>query len=173
MTNQEKYEHTKFIIERFDHYNDSVNNKGSFYIALNTFLLGGLFAGFVSLYKDIHYGGYLMCLLLGFGVCSLVSIGLTIIAINPFLNSGTKGSRRKSLMFFGSISEYQKNTYVETFLQQDADQILNDSLTQAWVLSTGLTGKYKKLKIAGWLLIAQFVLMIPIIYYIALNLISK
>ena len=44
-----KYEHAKFVIERFDHYYDTVNSKGSFYIGLNTFILGGLCAGYISI----------------------------------------------------------------------------------------------------------------------------
>lgn len=172
MNKDGKYEHAKFIIERFDHYNDSVNNKGAFYIGLNTFLLGGLFAGFASLYKEIEMTYCLWSLLIGFGLCSILSSILTVIAINPFLVSGNKDSKKRSLIFFGSVSEYEKENYVEAFLQQDEDRKIYDTVNQSWLLARGLTGKYEKLRWAGWLIIAQFILLIPIIYSITKSLLQ-
>ena len=32
----------KYTINRFDHYFDSVNNKSAVYIAINTFITGGI-----------------------------------------------------------------------------------------------------------------------------------
>lgn len=43
-----KYNHLQFIIQRFDQYFDAINNKGSFYIGLNTFILTGLSAGYFA-----------------------------------------------------------------------------------------------------------------------------
>lgn len=172
MATIEKYEHTKFIIERFDHYYDAVNNKGTFYIGLNTFLLGGLFVGFVTLYQQIPKPQYLWIMLISFALCSIVSTVATISAINPFLLSGKKKPRNRSLIFFGSIAKYQKENFVDTFLTQDNDRILKDLITQSWFLAKGLNLKYERLKLAGYLLIAQFVLLIPIIYCITKNLIT-
>ncbi len=173
MTKKETYEHAKFIIDRYDHYNDSVNNKSAFFIALNTFLLGGLFVGFVNFYRDMEMPHTLWCLLILFGLCSILSTMLTVIASNPFLVSGNKGAKRRSLIFFGSVSEYNRENYVEAFLKQGEDRMTEDAVSQAWLLATGLTAKYRKLRVAGWLLIAQFLLLIPIIYFITLNLINK
>ncbi len=173
MATIEKYEHAKFVIERFDHYYDSVNNKGAFYIGLNTFLLGGLFIGFVSLYQQIAKPEYLWIMLISFAVCSVISTVSTILAINPFLLSGKKRNRNRSLIFFGSVAEYQKDNYVNTFLSQDNERILNDTVTQTYFLAKGLTLKYKHLKLAGYLLIIQFILLIPIIYCITKNLINN
>jgi hypothetical protein len=172
MATIEKYEHAKFVIERFDHYYDCVNNKGTFYVGLNTFLLGGLFIGFVSLYQQVAKPQYLWILLISFAICSVISTVATILAINPFLLSGNKKSRNRSLIFFGSVAEYQKENYADTFLKQDNDRILTDTVTQTWFLARGLDLKYKRLKVAGYLLIAQFVLLVPIIYCITKNLIS-
>lgn len=169
----EKYEHAKFAIERFDHYYDSVNNKGAFYIGLNTFLLGGLFVGFVTLYNQVAKPQYLWVMLICFALCGVISIVATIFAINPFLLSGKKKSRNRSLIFFGSIAEYQKENFIKTFLDQDSSRILNDTVTQTWFLAKGLDLKYKRLKIAGYLLIIQFVLLIPIIFCITKNLINN
>ncbi len=166
---KDKYEHAKFVIDRFDHYNDSVNNKGAFSIALNTFLLGGLCVGFLSLYEKIDKPFYLLFMLTIFGLCNLASTVLTIIAINPFLTSGNDKSKR-SLIFFGSVSQYKKENYIEAFLSQDENRAINDTVSQAWHLADGLTSKYRKLKLAGWLLIGQFVFLTFIIYSVTKNL---
>ena len=44
-------EELQFIINRYDHYYDSVNNKGQFYLGFNTFLIGGL-AGVYALLQQ-------------------------------------------------------------------------------------------------------------------------
>jgi hypothetical protein len=173
MTRQENYNHAKFIIDRYDHYNDSVNNKSAFFIALNTFLLGGLFVGFVNFHRDMEMTRSLWYLPIVFGLSSILSTILIVIASNPFLVSGNKEARRRSLIFFGSVAEYKRENYLQAFTQQDDDRLTEDTVNQAWILATGLTSKYRKLRIAGWLLIFQFLLLIPIIYYIALNLINK
>jgi hypothetical protein len=173
MTRKDKYEHAKFIIGRYDHYNDAVNNKGAFYIGLNTFLLGGLCVGFVTIHKEIEKPQFLWWLAIAFGLLSILSIVLTIFAINPYLSSGNKDSKKRSLIFFGSVSEYQKENYIKTFLVQDEDRMTDDIINQAWLLSKGLTQKYKSLRIAGWMLIIQFFLLIPIIYSITKNLLQN
>jgi hypothetical protein len=173
MATIEKYEHAKFVIGRFDHYFGIVNSKGSFYIGLNTFLLGGLFAGFTSVYRQLDKPLYLWALVLLFAFSSLVSIVSTILAINPFLVSGNKASANRSLIFFGSISEYEKSNYATAFVQQDNDRMLHDTITQTWFMARGLVAKYKKLRLAGYLLVFQFLLLIPIIYCITTNLTIK
>lgn len=173
MATIEKYEHAKFVIERFDHYYDSVNNKGAFYIGVNTFLLGGLFIGFISLYQQVAKPQYLWVMLIIFAMCSIVSTIATILAINPFLLSGKKKSKNRSLIFFGSVADYQKENYVSTFLAQDNERILNDTVSQTYFLAKGLSLKYQRLKVAGYLLIVQFILLIPIIYCITKNLINN
>lgn len=173
MNNKEKYEHAGFMINRFDHYNDSVNNKGAFYIGLNTFLLGGLCVGFVSLYDKLEKPFYLWVLLIAFALCSIASIILTIIAINPYLASGNELSRNRSLIFFGSIAEYKKDNYMQAFKQQEDERSLDDMITQVWLLSKGLTKKYRRLKWAGFLLIVEFILLAPIIFCITKMLLDK
>lgn len=172
MTRREKYEHAKFIIDRYDHYNDAVNNKGTFYIGLNTFLLGGLSVGFVTLHKEIDKPQHLWWLAIAFGMLSVFSIVLTIFAINPYLVSGNKDSKKRSLIFFGSVSQYQKENYLQSFMDQDEDRMAIDTVNQAWLLSRGLTQKYQRLRVAGWLLVIQFLLLIPIIYSITKNLLQ-
>jgi hypothetical protein len=171
MTNQEKYEHAKFIIERYDHYYDTVNNKGAFYIALNTFLLGGLFAGFIALNDTVSKPYYLWLLLVIFAICNLLSSVITILAIHPYVDT-TKRPTKKSLMFFGSVSIYQRENFVDAFRDQDDERTIKDATTQVWFLARGLTVKFRRLKIAGYLIIAQFIILIPVIYCVTKNLIT-
>ncbi len=51
--------------------------------------------------------------------------------------------------------------------------MLQDTVDQSWTLATALVSKYRKLQLAGYLLIAQFALLIPIIYSININLPTK
>ncbi len=173
MTSIDKYDHAKFIIGRYDLYLNIVNSKSAFYIGLNTFLLSGLLTGYTSIYSQLHKPQYLIVLLVLFAVSSLFSIGLTILAINPYLKSGNDLSKDRSFLFFGSVAHYDKGNFITAYSQQDGERMLHDTVSQTWMLSKGLVSKYKKLKLAGYLLIFQFVLLIPIIYFITINLISK
>jgi hypothetical protein len=171
MSSQDKYEHAKFVIERYDHYFDTVNNKGAFYIGLNTFLLGGLFAGFIALHEKVSKPYYLWVLLILFAICNLISSIITILAIHPYVNTSKK-SAKKSLMFFGSVATYDREIFGNAFMQQDQQHIGKDTVTQVWFLARGLTIKFRRLKFAGYLIIVQFFILIPIIYSIIKNLLT-
>jgi len=170
MNNISHYDHAKFAMGRFDQYLNIVNSKGSFYVALNTFLLGGLFTGVTAIYRQINHPPVIWWLLSAFAVCSLVSIICTILAINPYLNSGNRTSAHRSLLFFGSVQGWEKAAHEKTFMDQDDARMLHDTISQSWVLSCGLVSKYHKLRIAGFLLITQFLLLPFIIYCIISNL---
>ncbi|RYZ21834.1 MAG: hypothetical protein EOO16_11500 [Chitinophagaceae bacterium] len=166
MKNNETIEQAKFVIGRYDHYYDSVNTKGSFIIGLNTFLLGGLLAGYVGLYEKIEIPQWIVALIIAFGLCSILSSMLTVFAIHPFLNSGNKDTKKRSQIFFGSVSQYDRENFIEAFKARTEQQIVNDLSCQVWILATGLTKKYDYLRIAGWLLIVQLILLVPITLFI-------
>lgn len=171
MSNIEKYEHARYVIDRYDHYYDTVNSKGAFYISLNTFMLGGLFAGFITLKDQLDKPLYLWTLLILFACCSLLSSTLTVLAIHPFVNNSHKKGK-SSLIFFASVARYEKDSFIEAFLQQDENRRTRDTISQMWHLSKGLTRKFQLLKISGLLVIAQFIFLIPIIFSI-INLIKS
>jgi hypothetical protein len=156
---------------RFDKHYETVNSKGAFYISLNTFLLGGLFVGFTSLYDKIDKPIALWVCCILFSLSSLVSSIFVILAINPFLKSGDEMKARPSLLFFGSVAQYQNDHYLQSLRSQSETELEEDMVGQIWLLSQGLCKKYRKLSIAGWLLILQLILLLPIIYYITSNLI--
>lgn len=169
MSNISHYEHAKFIIGRFDYYLNIVNTKGTFYVGLNTFLLGGLFTGIMAVYKQIDHPLLLWLLLGGFVLCSLVSIICTIIAINPFLRSGNSSSPNRSLVFFGSVNEFDKAAHASAFVAQDDEAKTQDCISQSWILARGMVPKYKRLSVAGILLIVQFLLLPLVILCITQN----
>src|SRR6185312_14862991 len=118
-----KYEHAKFIIGRFDQYLNIVNSKGSFYIGVNSFLLGAVFTGVTTAYTHMSHPAYLWWVLGAFAVCSLTSIICTITAINPYLKSGNRSSADRSMLFFGSVRELDKPAHQIAFLAQDEGNI--------------------------------------------------
>ena len=52
----EKVEMLKHTMDRYDHYYDSINNKSNLFLALNTFLLGGIVTGYYSIKNEIACG---------------------------------------------------------------------------------------------------------------------
>lgn len=165
-----KYEHIKFIIERFDHYYDTVNNKGSFYIGLNTFIFGGLCVGYSSLYKSIHADIWTWILLAVLVMSCLSSTLFTISAIKPYSKDNHSNDDNPSLMYFGGIVRYELNHLKEKFNEQTPEQMNNDALQQMHSLAKGLNGKFKKLRIASVFLQIQFCALIPLFIIIIKNL---
>lgn len=53
MQAEKKIEMLRHTMDRYDHYYDSVNNKGNLFLTLNTFLLGGIITGYYSVKSDI------------------------------------------------------------------------------------------------------------------------
>lgn len=165
-----KYEHARFIIERFDHYYDAVNAKGSFYIGLNTFIFGGICVGYLGLHTKVIADNSLWLLFTGLIVCNVLSTYFTIMALMPFLKDGEQEQLLPSLIYFGGITRYELPYYKEKFNELNDEGMLDELIQQAHCLAKGLDGKYKKLKYAGLLVIAEFILMLPLLFLIIKNL---
>lgn len=165
-----KYEHLKFIIERFDNLYDAANNKSSFYIGLNTFIFGGVCVGYISLYKSLSTTGWIWALMILVFLCSLASIILTLMSSKPYLHDNHTNEDKPSLMFFGGIARHPLSYLKEKFNAQTSGQITEDALQQAHSLAMGLNIKYRRLKTAGHLLLAQFILLVPLFILIIHNL---
>jgi hypothetical protein len=164
----EKHEHLKFIIDRFDKFYDAANNKGSFYIALNTFILGGICVGSISLKKDIEVNDYILILTALLLSSCFVSIFFTIRALIPFLkDSSYSGS--PSLIYFAGVAKRTLPEFETKFNQLTDPGIISDLTHQAHCLATGLQIKYTRLKYAGWTLVFQFVLLAPLLLLIFKN----
>ncbi len=165
-----KYEHAKLIIERFDHYYDGVNNKGAFYIGLNTFILGGVCVGYLSLHSQVEANIGFWVLFGGLVLSNILSIFYTIQALMPFLRDNHTNEERSSLIYFGSIAKHQLSYFREKFNEADEASVLDDLVEQLHCLATGLRKKYSYLKRAGWSIFCQFIIMFPLLFFIAKNL---
>lgn len=167
-----KYEHAKFIIDRYDHYYEGVNSKGAFYIGLNTFILGGICVGFISLHTQVNtdnlFWGMGISLILF--ISNFISTLFTILALKPFLKENCSDEQHKSLIYFGSIANQQLQIFKKRFDEADENSIQEDLVEQLHCLATGLKQKYFYLRISGQILLIQFLTIIPLLFLIAYNL---
>lgn len=151
----EKIEHLKFIIGRYDTYIESTQTKSNLYLALNTAILTGIITLLTALRpedRDIN-----VILVLGItALLALVSITITLLAITPYLKSVSNKSN--SLIFFQEVSNmtYDYHDKVEKISEA---KFLKDLSCQAFSLAGGLKSKYQNLMIAGRIIIAEFMLL--------------
>lgn len=166
---ENKYDHARFMIERFDHYYDTVNSKGSFYIGLNTFILSGLCAGYISIETKIEQSScFWVLMVLIFSLC-ICSIFYTISAISPFVKDNENKDDMPSHIFFGGIARYNLNAFLEKIREENSETIQEDMYRQVHCLANGLTTKFKKLRIVSYLLLLQFITLILLCIYTILN----
>ena len=158
-------EHLKFLVGRFDHYYDSVNNKGNAMLALNTFSIGGIAAFYTAFQNDITWTiglklfGITLCILWAF------SLALTSRALLPYQNSDSR-----SLVFFGDIANLTEANFLQKFSEQQENDIISDLQNQVYVMSKGLSFKFRLLCWATYLLLLSYVILIPASIIIITNL---
>lgn len=154
-----------YSINRFDHYFESVNNKTAVYLAMNTFLLGGIITVYVSVHEHIYMFLTLFNVLLTIEM--LLGIGgliLITIASIPYFSTESD-----SLYYFGAIGSMPKKKFFECSKKMDTKDELKDLRNQVHTLSDGLNRKFKRLKISGRLIVVQFIILIPIILILITN----
>ncbi|REE07780.1 Pycsar system effector family protein [Winogradskyella pacifica] len=154
----------KYTIDRFDHYFDSVNNKSAVYIAINTFITGGIIAllNQTEIVCDMStIGKVSIGVLLFIGVFSLIVLSIASI---PFFSK-----KPDSLYYFGAISKMKRSEFNSTSKNYSDKDELQDLRSQVYILSNGLTTKFSRLKFAGVLLVVQFILLLPTLYFILIN----
>jgi hypothetical protein len=151
-----KLETLKHTIDRYDHYYDSVNNKGNLYLTLGTFLLGGIITGFYSI-KDTIADRNDILFFLWFGLLTcVVSLILTLWATSPYL-SRKKDNPNGSVLFFGDVSSFSFQSFSKMYLNVNEEGIYEDYLKQVHLLALGLQKKFYRLQIASYLLIGCFI----------------
>jgi hypothetical protein len=156
----------EYIIGRYDHFYDSVNNKGQFYLGLNTLILGGLGASFTMLNSSHTCTACIYVLLLLLFTAGFASSFYTLKATLPYLTGGAKPS---SLIFFGSVSSLSQQEFVSRAAAVSEDEMKNDLTAQVYHLAHGLTLKFNRLKIAGYLIACEFILLIPFLFLFFIN----
>jgi hypothetical protein len=148
-------------INRYDHYYDSVNNKSNVLLTLSIFVVGGLVAGYPTLMEKVvcnSYTHFLVGALIALGVANLLILTWTSL---PFVSKN-----KTSLFYFGSIACMPANDFTIKSAARTSDQELADLRLQVHSLATGLQSKFKRLRIAGMLLIVQVIFFIPLVIYI-------
>jgi len=154
-----------YTISRFDHYFESVNNKTAVYIAINTFILGGILAGYVNIDKyiieHVNLFNIILSIILLLGLCSLII--LTYASI-PFFSK-----KPNSLFYFGAIGSQSKDDFIEASKKYENKDELKDLRSQVHVLAKGLNTKFVRLQLSGRLLVLQFVGLIPLIIIFLIN----
>lgn len=170
MTDQNKLENGRFIIQRFDGYFDAINNKAAFYIALNTFIFGGICTGYISLYDKVTPELTVIVFTTFHLLCSLGSILYTLYAMIPFTRHSYGYTNATSLLFFGGIAKHTCTNFQQKFINQNEEALLEDMTEQIHCLANGLNNKFSRLKIANRFLYVQFTFLLPFFYIILKNL---
>ncbi|WP_437368866.1 Pycsar system effector family protein [Maribacter litoralis] len=154
-----------YTIGRFDHYFESVNNKTAVYIAINTFILGGILTGYVNVEKYIkeyvNFFNINLSLVLALGLITLI---ILIYASIPYFSK-----KPNSLFYFGTIGSQPKDSFIEKSKKYEAKDEIKDLRNQVYILSKGLNTKFVRLKLSGQLLVIQFVALIPLIIIFLIN----
>lgn len=144
-----KSDNLKYILTRYDNYINASNVKGTFIVSLNTFIVGciiinrktliDIFLNNESLKTSINVLIYLVCIL------ALVIIGLTIVALFPYLKSGNSSKDSyHSHIYYGSVKGFQSaDDYIKSFEKLDDDSFKRDLANQVWVVAKGVSIKYQ------------------------------
>ncbi len=147
----EKIETLKHTMDRYDHYYDSINNKGNLILALNIFLLSGIITGYYSIKGEVVCGfGILFFMWSGLLFC-LLSIACSLWATLPYLS---KQSDRinGSVIYFGSVANLSFQRFNQKYSEMTDENRYEDYLQQVHLLAIGLQKKFRRIQIATYLL---------------------
>lgn len=154
-----------YTITRFDNYYNGINNKCAVFLAVSTFLVGGLITAYPTILEHTNCGWFthiLMSTLIALGVAIMI---IVIRASTPYLDS-----HKKSLLYFGSIATLSANDFRNKSAAETPEAELDDLRGQVHDLACGLKVKFNRLKIAGILFTIQFILFIPLLITLIINL---
>jgi len=154
-----------FSIQRFDGYYNSVNNKCAVFLALSTFIVGGLVAAYPLVLKHVTCQWYMHVLM-----AALIAIGVAIMIIVIRASTPYLDSHKASLLYFGTLAGMKVTDFRKRSADRGLDDEMTDLRTQAHDLAVGLLMKFKRLRWAGWLFTAQFIIAIPLLIILIFNL---
>ena len=163
-----RLEEAKFIIGRFDHYYDSVNNKGNLYLFLNTFILGGMISGYHALDKLYQFECIYKYILFSASLVNLSSIIFTLFAIQPFFSKRPKNNTG-SLYYFGNIAVKSISDYKKVLTKASEKTLESDAVKQVHALAIGLKKKFERIRIASMLIGIQAIIILIFILLITIN----
>lgn len=147
----EKIDTLKHTMDRYDHYYDSVNNKGNLYLTLNTFLLGGIITGYYSIKGAVEGKNDIIFFVWAALICCILSISFTLWAIIPYL-SKQSGRINGSVIYFGDVANISLQSFKRMYKEMTNEKRYEDYVEQVYLLALGLQKKFVRLKIATYLL---------------------
>lgn len=159
MDPQQRNEELKFIIGRYDGFFDSINNKGNIYLTVNTFILGGVIAGYTTLDSEYSFGGGMLVLFIFTLISNLVSVGCSLYSIRPYLNN-KKDNPNCSAIFFRDIANCASEDLKKMWDEMDEGKWNTDLLKQVHLLSVGLDRKFWSLAVATFFIVIQIVTVV-------------
>jgi hypothetical protein len=159
----------KFIISRYDHYYESINSKSNLYLALNTFIVGGIISGYYTIEKQLHFDWYLKYLFYLILLVNILAIYFTISGLRPFLKRRINNSNN-SLYYFGDVAKFSISNYNKSFKCVSEQDLLDDATYQIHHLATGLNKKFNRINVASILIGIQIFLIL--LFAVILTLIS-
>lgn len=161
---------SELIFSRFDKYLDVVNTKGTLYLAVNTFFIGSVIANIDKLNASFNLTEEVITSLGLFVALCLTSTVFVLLAINPFLNTGTKNGLPSSIFYYGSVASYEKDVFINRLHSITEEELQSDVGSQLYCLAEGLKSKYEKLKWAGRFVLIEFISLIPLTILLASHL---
>jgi hypothetical protein len=161
----DEVERLKFCIERSDHYYDSINNKSAVFLAIGTFVVGGLVASYPYLKENLECLKLFHILLPITLLLGLVALILVLFAAIPFVEKGSKSLYYFNSVAFSNLKDFQQDSEDQTEIEN-----LKDLRSQVFFLFKGLRKKFLYIKIAGILYILMFISLAFLIAFIMLNL---
>lgn len=119
----------KFVIQRIDANIANTNTKSTLLLGINTFIIGG-YASNYSYLKQITQLSFCTRLLVIISIVGIiVSSLLSIMAIVPMFKPRGSSVKKKSGIFFGSISDMSKEDY-KKYVEANEYDFLDDMYNQ-------------------------------------------
>ncbi len=156
-----KTEVLRHTMDRYDHYYDSVNNKGNLFFTLDTFLFGGIITGYYSIKDEICCDVLTHVLVWSALVFCSSSILFVLRAITPYVNKPSL-KFKNSILNFSCVAAVSHDDFKTAYEQLDQQNAYEDYLRQVHLLAIGLQKKFKYLKRAAICLALVFLIIIII-----------
>lgn len=159
-------EQSRYVLSRFDHYIEGANSKGNFLLAFSAFLFGFIVTSFNEIIEFNNYSvkNWTIGLLIAILVFGIISIGLTIAAVFPFLKTNNSTSKKyHSLVFFNSIAEMKEEDFLLQYKEQKDKKVCKDMAMQIHAISKGLKTKYNRISWSIRLVFVQLTLLLIIV----------
>lgn len=159
-------EHSRYLLNRFDHYIEGANSKGNFLLAFGAVLCGFIITNYDNIiaFRQCKAEYWVSAFLIAVLISGLLSITFTIAAVFPFLKTSNSSSKKyHSLVFFQSIAEMNEQQFLKDFKKQEDKKVSKDLAKQIFAISQGLKKKYHRIRWAIRLVFLQLILLLIII----------